>query len=110
MVNTTEGGKWVKLETKNDTSEMIPVHLRPGYIIPFQNNTDQTYKTSDEMLSEAFLEILINRDGEGYARGKILGQEGNKKKDIEDGNYYMYNMVLSGKALKKWEIETPSTE
>ena len=68
MITTDPSGQgdWVDLKAPNQIWDTVNVHLRPGYIVPLQENYEQKFKTTGE-ITNIPLAIVINRDPQGHA-------------------------------------------
>ena len=82
----------------------VKKHLRPGAIVPVQyNDTNGTklYANSTDQLATTGIHLMINRDAEGFAAGKLLLDEGKNISEVRDGDYEYYEFRLVNKTLQK---------
>lgn len=96
-------GKWVNLadlseviEGKNQNESLnvrptVNVHLRPGTLIPYQNNSDYSANVTDMLLVKP-ITLIANRDDNGFASGSVLIDYGISRKEINDSAYGYYNI------------------
>lgn len=89
-------------------SDTVNAWLRPGHMIPFQPNTGDL-KTTADVLSKAQTHLLVNRDEQGHAEGRIFIDKGISLSEINDKTYEYYEFHLSGNSLKKWIKNTAVT-
>jgi len=73
MVNDPSGGKKVTLQAPSDT---VNVHLKPGKIATFQDNRDQSKKTTTDMTNFKKIQFIVNRDSEGHAEIRSFFDDG----------------------------------
>ena len=75
----------------------------PGKIIPFlPNDLDLNYTTTFDINDIENNVLLINRNLNGYASGKVFIDEGLTNAEIFDQSYLYYEFVLSQKSIKVW--------
>jgi hypothetical protein len=55
--------------------DTVNVHLAPGALIPFQNNSDQTMLTTSDALKKP-ISLVANRDVNGQAGGSLFIDQG----------------------------------
>ena len=108
-------GSWVDLvdettivDTKKSGGAMVSlpahrystaVHLRPGAIIPFQNNSGMIVKTVKDI--EAMpISLLVNRDDNGYATGTLLLDDGLTASELETSQYEYYQFHHQAKSIQ----------
>lgn len=97
-------GKWVNLRDfseicdgngifalKNRTT--VNVHLRPGSLIPFQNNSDQLVKTTDSLLEKP-ITIIANRDISGVSTGSLFLDLGISADEMKENNFEHYKITV----------------
>ena len=90
--NKDQSGEWIELKSPDELWDTVNVHLRPGYLIQFQDNRDQSFKTTGEILSKGSLIIVANRDVDGHASGKIFLDHGETLSELENKEYEYYDM------------------
>lgn len=107
-------GKWVNLASvgldvngDNDAgstvtldaqSAKVNVHLRPGSLIPWQDNRDSKVKTTNDLLTKP-ISIVANRDTNGVSQGTLLLDGGSSISEIQTGQYEYYQINLQAKSL-----------
>ena len=63
------------------TQTTVKKHLKPGGIVPLQYNITNGTKvlaTYIDQLEETHINLIVNRDDQGYAEGKLFIDEGLK--------------------------------
>ena len=102
------GGDWVSMQNYSDivklddptkgqyvdldaTLKTVNVHLRPGHIIPKQTNKDGEFNSTEDMMLHAPLSLIVNRDMQGHATGKLFLDDGYTLKQLEAENYEHYD-------------------
>ena len=108
-----EEGRNVTLTAKTGT---VQKHLRPGYLIPrlgreiptdagrvapapqlpLINNTDQVPRSP--------VELLVNRDEQGYAKGRVLFDNGTNTADIKKGNFSFFEFTVTRNSIQKTSL------
>ena len=103
LVNETEGGKWVTLDAPSELYDTVNVHLKPGSIISFQENRNREYKTTADVLANASLALVVNRNmPHNYASGTVFfDSDGESLSDLTDNLFEYYRFQLSAKTLSK---------
>lgn len=71
--------------------DTVNVHLAPGALIPFQNNTDMKIMTTTDALSKP-ISVIINRDGNGQAGGELFLDQGISQSELDNYQYEYYNL------------------
>jgi len=99
--NASLQGEWLHLKAPTDT---VNVHLRPGFLVPFQDNRDQRFNGTEDLLTRAPLALIANRDEHGHAQGKLFLDRGYSVSELEYGDYEYYEFQLSANSLKKWVL------
>ena len=92
-----EIGEWIDLKTEN----AINAWQMPGTVIPYLPN-DKKFKNTHDITLNGDIHILINRDFEGYAEGKLFFDTGIYKHEITNSSYESYVIQHSGKSIKRW--------
>lgn len=69
---TNENGESKELDAKTD----INVYMMPGTAIPYLPNTDGKFKTTHDINANGDVHVLINRDENGQAKGKMFFDDG----------------------------------
>jgi alpha-glucosidase (family GH31 glycosyl hydrolase) len=59
----------------------VNVHLRPGYIVPRQDDTENVTSTSD--LRTKDFNLYINRDTDGTAKGRLYLDKSDSQQALE---------------------------
>jgi len=85
-------------------TKTVNTHLRPGYMAAFQNNSDHKHNSTQAMLEEAPLSMIINRDASGYAEGKLFLDDGYSLAQLDSEQYEYYSFQLGGNTIKKWNL------
>lgn len=73
------GGKNVTLKDQST----VHVHLRPGTLTAFQNNSDSSVTITDQLINKP-IAIIANRDQNGKAAGTLLLDTGLSRKEIDN--------------------------
>jgi alpha-glucosidase (family GH31 glycosyl hydrolase) len=97
FTNPPGGQYWEVSADSMDAS----VLLRPGSMIPFNENSEQLYKTTEEIQTSSALKLIVNRDSQGASSGKLFMSGGEKMSELEKHEYQFYEFALSGNFLKK---------
>jgi len=87
----------------------VKKHLRPGYIVPLQYNQTAlmpSYANSTKQLNFTTTNLFINRDESGFAKGKVLFDDGISKGAIENKTYEYFEFSIVNRTLKKTVINT----
>ena len=98
---TEEKGEWIDLDTDGD----INAWMMPGKAIPYLPN-DMKFQNTHDINQSGEVQILINRDDENFAQGKMFFDNGLSKKEIIDKSYEYYVIQHSGKSIKRWNKNT----
>ena len=64
---------------------------------------------TDDVLANADTNLVINRNSQGHAEGRLFIDGGISVSEINDGTYEHYEFHLSGNSLKKWIKNTRAT-
>lgn len=85
------------------------VYMMPGTAIPYLPNDEKKFKTTHDINANGDVHVLINRDENGSAKGKIFFDDGISEHQL-DGNFYeYYTLQHSGKTIKRWnKNESPN--
>jgi len=103
----TKEGEWMDLAAPNSKTDTVNVHLRPGYMVPFQKQTavsNTKYNTTADVLAHAPLSLVANRDSDGHAQGKLFLDGGETLSELNNKEYEHYEFHLSANSLKKWVL------
>jgi alpha-glucosidase (family GH31 glycosyl hydrolase) len=73
----------------------VNAHLMPGMIIPFQNNSAMTARTTND-LKRLPLSLIINRNQRDVAVGTVFLDGGNTYSEIENKTFEYYTIKHSG--------------
>lgn len=73
----------------------VNAHLMPGTIIPFQNNSAMTARTTTD-LSRLPLSLIINRNQRDVAVGTVFLDGGNTLSELENKTFEYYTIKHSG--------------
>jgi len=75
--------------------------LRPGYLIPVQPSNSSTALNGTKLLTFAPIDLVVNRDADKHASGKLFLDEGLTVSELTNKEYIYYNFLLNGKSLVK---------
>ena len=89
MVQTRLGGRRQSL----DVFDTVNVFLRGGSIIPFQKNDDMKINSTAALLN-APITLIALRDENGRAKGTMVLDTGDSRKELTDQTYEYYQFVL----------------
>ena len=104
-------GQWVNMadwtEVINGTDDYttlqvrdtVNVHLAPGALIPFQDNSDMSIMTSQDTLKKP-IKIVANRDSNGVAGGSLFLDQGESRAEMDNLNYEYYDLSLQAKSIQ----------
>lgn len=87
--NKTGMGGWVNLPLEA-TSAGIHSHLRPGYMVPYQTCGNITCGTTTDLQNQGELSMIINRDAQGHAKGRLFLNADDTLAEIEKQTYEYY--------------------
>lgn len=97
---------WSKTVTGTDdmadldsTVDYTHVHLAPGALIPFQNNSDMSVSTTNDLLQKP-ISLVINRDQNGQASGSVFLDTGLLVSEIGQGNYEYFNFQVQANSIQ----------
>jgi hypothetical protein len=79
-VNDTTGGAYVNMTMPDDT---VNVHLMPGKMIVYQNNTDHSFNLSSQIFASGTIDLVANPQ-DGHATGKGYFDDGDKMSDLQN--------------------------
>lgn len=82
-------GEWKSLDVA-ETNAGIHSHLRPGYMVPFQTCGTKQCSTTTDLQNEGELSIIINRDAQGHAKGRLFLNANDTVAEIEHNAYEYY--------------------
>jgi hypothetical protein len=83
----------------------VNVHLRPGSIIAYQNNSLQLHKTTKDIQDKQPISLIINRDIDGHASGKLFLDRGESISELNKHEFDYYQFFMSGnKTITKWVL------
>jgi alpha-glucosidase (family GH31 glycosyl hydrolase) len=92
VVSNTSNGTNATLMYPNST---INVHLRPGYIVPRQDEGNTVNSTA--ALRSMSYNLYINRDKDGNAQGRLYLDKNDDIASLDNKVYEDYTIVLSKK-------------
>jgi alpha-glucosidase (family GH31 glycosyl hydrolase) len=98
IIDTTLGGSNVTLQARNT----VNAHLAPGAMVAIQNNTDQDFQSTNDLVYRAPISLVFNRDPTGYAAGTVLLDNGTSRAEISNWQYEYYNFQYSSKSINKF--------
>jgi alpha-glucosidase (family GH31 glycosyl hydrolase) len=82
VVVENANGENVTLTAPDDT---VNVHLRPGYIVPVQNNTVNGFNVNiTSQLSNNPISLIVNRDKNNHSEGRLMINNDNKISSISN--------------------------
>lgn len=86
----TKPGEWKYLFVPTGKDETVNVHLRPGYLFPWLDNSVNTFLNVPDLIANARLSLIVNRDTNGMAEGKLYMGNGNESKPVRDKEDQFY--------------------
>jgi hypothetical protein len=104
-------GRWVNMADwseiitgKDDLAllsirKTVNVHLAPGALIPFQDNSDFKIFTTADALKKPIM-IVANRDEHASAKGTLLLDQGVSQREIDDGKFEYYNIYVQANSVQ----------
>ena len=108
-------GEWVDLDTFDvlkvtepdgalvnlNSTISVKKHLRPGHIVPIQANFDGTADpaNSTDALQTYEINLLINRDETGFAKGSLFIDGGQNMTEINKKTYELYEFKYLNKSI-----------
>lgn len=87
--SSTTGGEWKSLDLAA-TKEGIHSHLRPGYMVPHQTCGNITCGTTTDLQNQGELSMVINRDAQGHAKGRLFLNADDTLAELEQHTYEYY--------------------
>lgn len=113
-------GKWLDLDSmtaldiSDDVGELVEFdatqltvkkHLKPGSILPVQYNVTRDHvkslANSTDQLAYTGLNLIINRDDQGYAEGNLYIDDGKTISKQAEKKYEYYKFKWVNKTLQK---------
>jgi hypothetical protein len=106
------------IDVKDQEGEMVDLeaqltvkkHLRPGGIVPVQYNmsADGQHLLADstDQLANTDMNLIVNRDVDGYAYGRLYIDEGKNVSELTKKDYEYYEFKLVNKTLQKLTLNT----
>ena len=113
-------GQWVNMADFNEiisgndnmqkltVRDTVNVHLAPGALISFQDNSDMSIMTTQDTLKKPIM-LVINRDSDNkFAHGTLFLDKGESKAEIdnEDWEYYRIYAQANSIQIKGWKHYT----
>lgn len=104
-------GAWVNMADWNETiygrddletlqiRDTVNVHLAPGALIPFQNNSDHSMLTTADVLAKP-ISLIANRDTNGQAGGSLFIDQGISEEEMNMRNYEYYNIQVQANSIQ----------
>lgn len=86
-VDTGKSGEWVTLEAP---LEYINLHVRGGYILPYQEPAQNTF-----LSRQKFMGFKVALDDNGAAQGSLFWDDGQSIDTYEKGQYFLANFTVS---------------
>lgn len=84
------GGELKSLTLNNDKdTALVAKHLRPGKLIPFQDNSKKSYMTTKDILA-VDISLIISRDNNGHSEGKVFLDQGESISELTNKQYEYY--------------------
>ncbi len=98
-----QGPKTANLST---TGLRTHTHLKSGSLIAFQDNNDESVKTVSQ-LSKKGIQLLVNRDTNGYAYGSVFLGEGSLLSETDSNNpqYEYYQIHYQANSIQNMITE-----
>ncbi|MBN3276903.1 MGAL glucoamylase, partial [Polyodon spathula] len=84
-------GQWLDIPTP---LEQINLHVRGGYIIPWQDPSNTTAYSR-----ENFMGLTVAMDDNGFAQGSLFWDDGSSIDTYEKGNYYLATFTVNKNTL-----------
>jgi hypothetical protein len=81
------------------TGQSPIVHLRPGAIATFQNNSDMSVNNTSQLNSKP-ISLLVNRDENNYATGSLFLDQGETLSELDNKNYEYYTLTYSANSIQ----------
>lgn len=97
-IDEKDGGKFVNLTAPNDSAN---VHLMPGKIAIWQNNSDQSKTLTKEMLEDQNINLVMNRDKNMHSEGRVFLDDGETISSLENGDYLYYDFQHNQRSILK---------
>lgn len=72
--------------------DTVNVHLAPGSMIPFQDNSDMGIMTTTDSLKRP-IKLVANRDSNGVAEGSLMLDQGSSRAEMDNLNYEYYDIT-----------------
>ncbi|KAM4771410.1 sucrase-isomaltase, intestinal [Rhinophrynus dorsalis] len=91
-LHVNERGKWVDLEAP---LEYINLHVRGGYIIPWQEPANNTFYSRQK-----FMGLIVALDDNGQAHGNLFWDDGKSTDSIEKKNYLLANLIADKNTVR----------
>jgi alpha-glucosidase len=89
-VNDPSGGQSVPLTIINEASSaLVAKHLRPGKLIPFQDNSAKNIMTTAN-LQGVNITLLVSRNSNGHADGKVFLDQGETRSELINQEFEYY--------------------
>ncbi|XP_070371020.1 maltase-glucoamylase isoform X1 [Equus asinus] len=88
----TATGEWKTLQAPLDH---INLHIRGGYILPWQESAMNTYSSRQK-----FMGLIVALDDNGKAEGEMFWDDGQSIDTYENGNYFLAKFTAAQNILK----------
>jgi len=79
--------------------DTVNVHLAPGAMIPFQDNSDMSIMTTADSLNKT-IKLVANRDSNGVAGGSLMLDKGQTRSEMDNLLYEYYDINLQAKSIQ----------
>lgn len=84
-----------------DTDKGLNVHLMPGKIALFQNNSAQDKFTTKDMNQHKAVQLIVNRDFQNHAETTAFFDDGESLSKLKTEQVEYYNLIHNGMSLLK---------
>lgn len=91
-IQINERGTWVDLNTP---LEHINLHIRGGYIIPWQEPANNTFYSRQK-----FMGVIVALDDQGQAKGNLFWDDGKSIDSVEKGQYLLTNFTADKNTVR----------
>jgi alpha-glucosidase (family GH31 glycosyl hydrolase) len=93
-VNINDGTYFAGNKSVNlSTTGSLNVHMKPGSIVSFQDNSDNKTTTTADLSSKP-ISLYVNRDDNGYASGSLFLDQGISLTELSNSTYEYYQFHL----------------
>ncbi len=96
---------WTETISGNDdyttlkVRDTVNVHLAPGSMIPYQDNSDMSIMTTQDTFKKP-IKLVANRDTNGVAGGSLFLDLGESRAEMDNYTYEYYDINLQAKSIQ----------